>query len=150
MLANELSNRNAGIACGLTKYTPEFLCVIVSPNGDMDVFVFDASGTGSISGKYEYCPAGTSSTACGNDLLLSPDGTVSGIVVRNSSATGFDAGAGSMGGVLYDGILQMERKNSSKMNSLSSEMMNSITEMPAPEAFQKIEDAIENIRRNAR
>lgn len=65
----------------------EFVCAI-GPEGGFDVFLFNVSDAGSISGVYEYCLDETSIDACGAELFVTPDGTVSGFV--NSAVVGVE------------------------------------------------------------
>lgn len=87
-LLAQIRNGSGSIACTRIQTSPEFLCVLGynSGTGGIDVFIFDVSSTGAISGAYEYCLSSTTANACVNDLLNSPDGTVSGTVARLSTS----------------------------------------------------------------
>ena len=147
ILVKSLSNRDAVIACGLSKSSPEFLCLIMTlSSGSSDVFLIDINNTGSISGKYEYCLAGTSSSSCATDALLTPDGTVTGSVIRSSSTAIFEVNTQSRAAIGLDENHQFEKKLIEKLDNLDDETENPITESPTPEALQKIENAIEFIR----
>lgn len=86
-LRKAVRNGSATLQCGVLETGPEFLCMIINHSSRaMDIFRFDVSSTGAISGTYEYCLGGTSGSTCALDLIVSPDGTVSGTVIRTTSA----------------------------------------------------------------
>lgn len=64
----------------------EFLCLIQEFSGALDTFAFNVSTGGNISGQYEYCLVGTTLSDCIEELVFTPDGTVSGLVDRSAAA----------------------------------------------------------------
>jgi hypothetical protein len=70
------------IGCALNTvsgYPYAFLCVISDfVFGTTELFAFNLNGRNVSGGTYEYCPAGTSLSACTTDLLATPDGEILG------------------------------------------------------------------------
>lgn len=85
-LYKSVRNGTAQLGCAATDTSPEFLCIIAgSGYSGVDVFLFDVSSTGAISGKYEYCSTSMTVQTCVSDLYYTPDGVVSGTVIRTTS-----------------------------------------------------------------
>ena len=78
--------KSSGIGCRtLNTAGFEFLYTIVSPIGDVDIFLFNVDSNRGISGYYEFCPSYESIEPCANRLVSAPDGTVTGIVSTTST-----------------------------------------------------------------
>ncbi|HSW08052.1 PKD domain-containing protein [Aquabacterium sp.] len=73
-----------------------YLCVIVFGNNSTDIFQFNLSN-GTLGGTYEYCPATSTVADCGADMVYSPDGTVSGTLVKTGQAPGLPQAGGQIG-----------------------------------------------------
>ena len=78
-------NKNVGCAT-INQNGYEFLCLIMEPTGNRDAFMLNVNSYGSISGKYEYCPASSSESKCVTEMVLSPDGILNGNVVSYRSS----------------------------------------------------------------
>lgn len=136
-LTSSLSNRSAGIACTRTgSVSPEFTCAIVDSVGDTDVFLFDVSSTGAISGTYEFCLSGVSSQSCASDLVYTPDGVVTGTVSRSTVAALSALPARDENSAIS------ANKEKDKLSTLRAEGNAIITHSPAPEMVKAIEQAI--------
>lgn len=81
-----IGNPSRVMACSIVpeELQRPYLCIIGAATGGIDVFLFSMTSGGAISGIYEFCLAGTSTSACAQDLVLTPDGTVTGSVNRAS------------------------------------------------------------------
>lgn len=80
-------SREMGCAIIPNQLQRPYLCLIMGETGGIDAFVFSIDSNGAVSGAYEYCTRGISAEMCGQDLILSPDGTVTGSINRASVGT---------------------------------------------------------------
>ena len=128
------------VACGvLNELGYEFMCVIGSFSGAKDYFIFNASSAGVISGKYEYCSVSNTDSQCATQIVLNPDGTVTGNVVAaaRSTANLMDSGAAA--------TKAPESKEQIKVLQLQQEAKEPSTASATSEQLDAVREALERL-----
>ena len=143
-LVAPVDGKDKNVGCSIINQSSyEFLCLIAEPKGGRDAFIFNVSYSGSIYGKYEYCPASSSDSKCVSEILLSPDGVVNGNVVSPRAASVKSAGALSAAATASADT--PESKEQLKALQLAHEAKEPSTESATPEQLDAVLEAFERL-----